>query len=206
MKPLKTVGLLGLTLALGGVANAAPDISKIGSLVRTNVQGDYRYADRTQFNHNGTRGYISSFASMLSSDGSYRSILKNAIVQWEDDPLSQEKRFTSDMAGGLAYFTVVNLALAKGENYRFQYLPNLVSQYRKALSSRVVASMSNNGRQDMYDYLMAQAVYMQTRAASNPGMTAEEAKRMKEMASGAIRSAFGVSASGLSISEYGLVW
>ena len=206
MKPLYTLMIAGLAISATGSAFAAPKISTIGTLVRTNSQGDSRYTHRTAIMHSGNRGYISDFARMLSgTSGQYqqsRDTLRQVITTWEDE--AKPVGFANDLAAGLAYFTVVNVSIAKGEDYKFHLLPNLVSQYRKALSAKVVGQMPNSKKQEYYDYLLAQSAYLQTIVASNPSMSADEKAKWRNRATANVENAFGASASGMEITESGL--
>lgn len=207
MKTFSTLVIVGLAISATGSVKVAPKISVIGNLVRTNSHGDSRYANTSDFIHSGTHGYISDFARMLSGNSRdyghyYRDVMVQGVTTWEDEV--RPKGFANDLAGALAYFTVVNVGIAKGEGYKFHLLPNLVSQYRKALSAKVVGQMSDTKKQDLYDYLLAESVYIQTITASNPSMSAEETTKWRNIAAANVENAFGVDASRLNISENGL--
>lgn len=206
MRLLTSIIVMGVGLA--GVANAAPNLSTVGGLVRTNAAGDYRYAGASAFLHSGTRGYVNEFAIKLANGGdvaAYEDVMKQGILQWEDG--MKEKGFSNDVASALAFFTAVNLSFAKKEEYKDFLIPNLVSQYRKALASKTVGTMANAKKQDYYDYMVAQSVYMQALASSGRDRDADEVMRiLKKTSTGLLRETFGANPLGLSISESGLAF
>lgn len=208
MKLLNSVLVFGL--AITSVANASTSphsLGMLGKLIRTNAQGDYHFAGDTGFLHNGTRGYIDHFVSLLATNpadrSTYHDVMMQGINQWEDE--NKGKGFTNDIASSLAFFTVTNIALAKNRDYKDSLFPNLVSQYRKSLSASSVAALSNAKKQDIYDYLLAESVYLRALASAGRDKDADiTAKTITNTSIYHIRETFGVDPSALSITESGL--
>ncbi|MBI1332938.1 MAG: hypothetical protein GC165_08660 [Armatimonadetes bacterium] len=205
------------SLALAGIANAQQEVPTakqernslgvLGKLVRTNPEGNYKFDGATTFSHNGTRGYVTHFARLLSSKPGdvalYEDVMMQGIKSWED--LNRSKGFVGDIAGAFAHFTVINLGIAKHTDYKDYLEPNLVSQYRKSLASRELGTMSNAKKQSIYDYLLAESVYAQTLASIGRDMdAAKAAKLLGDATTGHLTATFGTNPSNLSISETGL--
>ncbi len=207
MKLLNTI-VVG-SLALASVANAQEklNLGLLGNLVKNNAEGDYKFPGVSAFLHNGTRAHVNHFAKMLGSNPSdveqYEQVMMQGITSWEDE--MNEKGFKNDVASALAYFTVVNVSLYKHNDYKDYLLPNLVSQYRKALASKDLGTMSNAKKQDYYDYLVAETVYVQTLASIGRDMDEGVAEKMiRSTVTMNLKQTFGVDPARLSISESGL--
>lgn len=208
MKILSSVLVVGLSMV--GVANLSSEkhsLGLLGSLVKSNAQGDYRFNGASTFTRSGTRGYVGHFAKLLASDptqiSTYEDVMTQGIRVWEDE--NRPNGFTNDLAGSFAFFTYVNLALAKNQDYKDYLFPNLVSQYRKALASRQVGMMSNAKKQDMYDYMVAESVYLQALASMGRDKNIElAAKTVRDTSSYHVRETFGADPATLSITESGL--
>ena len=202
--------VLALGLALTSIANASTTshtLGMLGNLIRTNAEGDYHYTGDTNFAHNGSRAYVDHFVNLLATNStdraSYHDVMMQGINSWEDE--NKSKGFTSDIAGSLAFFTVTNMALAKNRDFKDNLFPNLVSQFRKALAASSVASLSTAKKQDIYDYTLAESVYVRILASAGRDQNAiNAAKTITDTTTYHIKETFGADPSLLTITETGL--
>ena len=183
------------------------DLSLLGSLVRNNAKGDYKYPDGYKFTRSGSRAYINHFArKMAKNDGEiaqYEDVLKQGIRVWEEQegPLG----YTNDLSGGLAFYTMVNTALGTNQPYQENYLGNMVAQFRKAFCSKSIATMSAAKKQDLYDYLITESVYMQALASAGQERNqSDTADLLMKMGSMQIRTTFNYDAGKMKIDEAGV--
>ena len=183
------------------------DLSVLGNLVRNNAKGDYKYPGGFKFTRNGSRAYINHFARKLAKTDSeipaYEDVIKQGIRIWEEQegPMG----YTNDLSGGLALYTMTNVALATNKPYEENYLGNMVAQFRKAFCSKQIASMSAAKKQDLYDYMVTESVYMQALASAGQERNqAETADLMSKIGTMQIRNTFNYDASKMEINESGV--
>ena len=93
--------------------------------------------------------------------------------------------------------------LAKGADYKDYLLPNLVAQNRKAFMSGYVASLPNAKKQEMYDYMIAESVYL--RAVASTGHDTATEQMLKSAASKQVQASFGLDASSINFNETGTI-
>ena len=218
MKPLSLI--IPSTLFLGAIATASlgmrahaqgdaskVDLSVLGSLVRNNPKGDYKYPGGSKFTRSGSRAYVNHFARKLAQVDSeipaYEDVINQGIRVWEE----QEGRngYTNDLAGGLAFYTMVNVGLGSNKPYEENYLGNMVAQFRKAFCAKQIAGMSAAKKQNMYDYMITESVYMQALAsAGQERAKSDPAGQLEKMGSMQIRNTFGYDASKMSIGVEGV--
>ena len=200
------------TIASGGIAQGPSDrieLSMLGNLVRNNAKGDYKFPGAYSFKRSGSRAYINHFARKLSQNddeiAQYEDVLQQGIRVWEEQ--SGPLGYTNDLAGGLAFYTVVNHGLAKNYAYKDGMLGNLVAQYRKAFCSKLIASMPVAKKQDMYDYMITESVFLQALASSGRERSQTEvAEMISKISNMQIQNTFGTDASNLEITENGIIF
>lgn len=200
------------SMATGGIAQGTSDrveLSLLGNLARNNAKGDYKFPGASSFKRSGSRAYINHFARKLAqNDGEiplYEDVLQQGIRVWEEQ--SGPLGYTNDLAGGLAFYTVVNHGLAKNYAYKNGMLGNLVAQYRKAFCSKLIASMTVAKKQDMYDYMITESVFLQALASSGRERSQTEvAEMISKISNMQIQNTFGTDASNLEITENGLMF
>lgn len=212
MKTLTTLIVAGL--ALGSVGNAyaradRPDIERLGKLIQSNSAGNARYFGDSSFVKTGKRSYITRFAKMLAKNTEdvpkYEVVLREAITNWEAK--KEFTAYTSDLSGALALYTVTNLSIAQHEDAKDYLIPNLVDQYKKCLSSRTISRMSNERKEDLYDYMVTESIYQEVLIASQPDMKDPDIlAEVRDMSTANVRDVFGVSPTVLSVTESGLTY
>jgi hypothetical protein len=185
------------------------DLSLLGNLVRNNAKGDYKYPGVYKFTRSGSRAYINHFARKLAKNDSeipqYEDVLKQGVRVWEEEqgPLG----YTNDLSGGLAFYTMVNSALGSNQPYQENYLGNMVAQFRKAFSSKSIAVLSSAKKQDMYDYMITESVYMQALASAGQERNlSDTADLLMKMGSMQIRTTYKCDASKIEITESGVTF
>jgi hypothetical protein len=202
--------ILGIAIATSSFAqNSADkvDLSLIGNLVKNNAKGDYKFPGGFGFKRSGSRAYINYFAKKMASNDSevkdYEDVLMQGIRVWEEQ--YGPKGYTNDLAGGLAFYTMVNAGLATNKPYEDNFLGNMVAQFRKAFCSKMITSMTAAKKQDMYDYMITESVYMQSLAAAgNERSQSNAAEEVSKFAGTQIKATFGVDASTMSFSATGV--
>ena len=218
MKPLSLI--IPATLFLGAIATSSFgmgahtqvdtekfDLSVLGSLVRNNPKGDYRYPGGSKFARSGSRAYINHFARKLAQADSeipaYEDVINQGIRVWEEQ--QGPNGYTNDLAGGLAFYTMVNVGLATNKPYEDNFLGNMVAQFRKAFCAKQIAGMSSAKKQNMYDYMITESVYMQALASAGQERSkSDTAGQLERIGSMQIRNTFGYDASKMSISVDGV--
>ncbi|MEI7984893.1 MAG: DUF6683 family protein [Armatimonadota bacterium] len=207
--------LLATSFAIASVgtvyarASDKPDIERLGRLVQSNSSGNARFYGDSAFVKTGKRSYITKFAKMLAKVpddvAKYEVVLKMAIWQWENK--TEVKAYTSDLAGAMAFYTVTNIGVAHNENSKDYLIPNLVDQYKKCLSTKMVAGMSNSRKEDLYDFMVTESMYMEVLIASEPEMRMPEVlDQVKSLSVMNCQDIFGVSSETLAVTESGLIF
>ncbi len=183
------------------------DLSVLGSLVRNNAKGDWKYPGGSKFTRNGSRAYINHFARKLAAnDGEvamYEDVINQGIRVFEEQegPMG----YTNDLAGGLAFYTMANVALATNKPYEDKYFGNMVAQFRKAFCAKAVANMSPSKKQNLYDYMITESVYMQALASAGRDRNqTETADFLTKMGTMQIQTTFAYDASRMRIDESGV--
>lgn len=208
MKLISSV--LTLSIVACGMAQSTstnPGLSSLGNLVKRNAMGDYHFPGASKFMHNGSREFVHEFAVKLSRSqadvSANEDVMMQGITLWEDQ--MKEKGFNGDLAASFAFYTLVNVGLAKGDEYKEYLLPNLVAQNRKAFQSSWMASLTNSQKQRMYDYMLAESVYLQALAAIGPERRpAQLTGGIRSFASDQVSQTFGRNAASLWIDDAGL--
>ncbi len=183
------------------------ELSVLGSLVRNNARGDYKYPGVFKFTRIGSRSYVNHFArKMAKNDGeiaTYEDVINQGIRVWEEQ--EGPKGYTNDLAGGLAFYTMTNVALGTNKPYEDMYLGNMVAQFRKAFCAKAVATMSAAKKQNLYDYMIAESVYMQALASAGQERNqADSAEFLTKMGMTQVRNTFNFDASQMTINESGV--
>ncbi len=144
------------------------DLSVLGNLAKNNAKGDWKYPGGSKFTRSGSRTYINHFARKLAQNDSeiatYEDVINQGIRVFEEQ--EGPKGYTNDLAGGLAYYTMVNVGLATNKPYEDNFFGNMVAQFRKAFSSKIISTMTAAKKQDLYDYMITESVYMQALASA----------------------------------------
>ena len=183
------------------------DLSVLGNLVRNNAKGDYKYPGTSGFKRSNSHYFVNHFAKKLAkNDGEvaqYEDVLNQGIRVWEEQ--EGPKGYTNDLAGGLAFYTMVNVGLGTNKPYEENYLGNMVAQFRKAFCSKTIATMPAAKKQDLYDYMIAESVYMQALASAGQERNASEtAEFLQKMGMTQVRTTYGYDASKMSIDQAGV--
>jgi len=185
------------------------DLSLLGNLVKNNAKGDYKYPGGFSFKRGGSRAYINFFARKLAKNEgeipTYEDVIMQGIRVWEEQ--EGPKGYTNDLAGGLAFYTMVNVGLATNRPYEDKYLGNMVAQFRKSFCSKLVSSMTIAKKQDMYDYMITESVYMQALASAGQERNQTDvADEISKIAGKEVKSNFGVDASTMDITVSGVAF
>lgn len=214
LKHLKSLYITALAFTTVGLAQARaadmPGLETLGRLIQTNTEGNSRYYGTTKFTPTGShRSYINKFARRLAKNPEdirkYEDVLRMAIYAWEGK--TEVQPYLNDLAGAMAFYTVTNVGVAHNENSKDYLIPNLVDQYRTRLASRTVARMSNEKKEDMYDYMITEAMYMEVLIASEPDMQDPSVlDQVKALSAENCQDLFGVRGEVLSVTESGLVF
>jgi hypothetical protein len=207
-----TCAVVAVSMLAGSLAQTSGDkveLSLLGNLVKNNAKGDYKFPGGFAFKRSGSRAYINFFAKKMAANDTevkdYEDVIMQGIRVWEEQ--YGPKGYTNDLAGGLAFFTVVNHGLAKNEAYKDGMIGNLVAQNRKAFCSKLIATMTPAKKQELYDYMITEAVYMQAIASAGQERNQNDvADMISKFSSAQIKSAFGVDASMMEITENGVVF
>lgn len=183
------------------------DLSLLGNLVKNNAKGDYKYPGGFSFKRGGSRAYINHFARKLAKSdseiASYEDVIMQGIRVWEEQ--LGPKGYTNDLAGGLAFYTMVNVGLATNKPYEDNYLGNMVAQFRKAFCSKSISSMTAAKKQNLYDYMITESVTMQALASAAEEKREENAaEELAKFANDEIKATFGVDASSIEIAVNGI--
>lgn len=202
-------GMVAAT-SIGQAGQAQTDkveLSVLGSLVRNNAKGDYKYPGGFKFTRSGSRSFINHFARKLAkNDGEiamYEDVISQGIRVWEEQ--DGPKGYTNDLAGGLAFYTMTNVALGTNKPYDDMFLGNMVAQFRKAFCSKTIATMTSAKKQNLYDYMIAESVYMQALASAGQERNqADTQEFLTKMGTLQIRNTFDFDASQMTINESGV--
>jgi hypothetical protein len=183
------------------------DLSILGNLIKNNEKGDWKYPGGYKFTRSGSRAYINHFARKLAQNDSeiatYEDVISQGIRVFEEQ--EGPKGYTNDLAGGMAFYTMVNVGLATNKPYEDNFFGNMVAQFRKAFSSKIVSSMSAAKKQDMYDYMITESVYMQALASAGQERSkSDTAEFLIKMGNMQIQNTFHYDASKMTIDASGV--
>ena len=149
-------------------SDSSVDLSLFGKITKNYPQGDCKYPNASHFSSNGSHNFIYQFARKMAQSDSdipvYEDVLTRLVAVWEME--QQDKSYDHDLAPAFAYYTMVNVALAKNQPYELNFYDNMVAQNRKPFCSLKVVRMSNATKLKMYDYMITESAYMQAMASA----------------------------------------